>query len=100
MQWNSDFMSFLSGNFNRFMFIQTHIFPKFTLIFSNPDSKILPEFMFTIVQFFRIRRKSAAILFIFKACHSETGISLHIKVFQPHVRELCRLGAQRIKKIM
>jgi hypothetical protein len=71
------------------MLPQIFVFPEFAFHFLSPDDGNLLSFIFIVVCFRKFKETSVQ----FKVCHGKIGMSLHMKAFGPHVRELYGLRA-------
>lgn len=83
-------------NFKQFYISSNLDFTLISLHFSRPDNGNLPIFKFTVFYSENLK-KHHAIGLMFKVCSSKLGTSLHMKVFEPHKREMYIVRAQEKK---
>jgi hypothetical protein len=84
------FTHFMSGHGQ--MLIRTllnfNLFCLLKFMFSHSYTLLFESWRWKFTWFWKIQWNTGAIPLKFKARPSETGISLHMKVFEPHVRKL------------
>jgi hypothetical protein len=76
------------------MFAQTYVFPKLHLILPLLIIKMYPVLCLQC----SVLKKSEKYWYHSTHDHGKIGISLHMKVFEPHMREQYRLRAQEKRK--